>query len=158
MGIEQYLLRYLLYISGLGIGVGTEDKTLMMRMRKGLKWLQSTPWSSFYYIFFEGKYYFLDYTAWFVTYDLSLPQISPEQERRLELLLSLSESCLTNPQIAELFNRLEIPTPTGNQYTQKLVWVTLKKYRDRLERIGRFQMTMSMGIRKVKDERTQCVQ
>jgi len=29
--------RLLSYISGLGIGVGTEDKTLMMRMRKGLK-------------------------------------------------------------------------------------------------------------------------
>jgi len=29
--------RLLSYISGLGIGVGTEDKTLMMRMRKGLR-------------------------------------------------------------------------------------------------------------------------
>jgi len=29
--------RLLSYISGLGIGVGSEDKTLMMRMRKGLK-------------------------------------------------------------------------------------------------------------------------
>lgn len=29
--------RLLSYISGLGIGVGTEDKTLMMRMRKSIK-------------------------------------------------------------------------------------------------------------------------
>jgi len=107
------------------------------------------PWSRFYYIYCKGEEYFVDHTAWVVTHDLSIPRMSAEQERRLALILSLNNSGLTTTQIAELFNRLELATPTGTTYTPKLVWVTLKKYRNRLERSLKREWAMSMRFRKI---------
>ena len=41
---------------------------------------------------------------------------------------------LTTAEISDALNIRQIKTPRGLEYTPKIVWVTLKKFNDRLER------------------------
>ena len=54
--------------------------------------------------------------------------------RRLELIKTLSDEGMSNKEISEFLNSMGIKTPKGKDYYPKLIWVTLKKYRKRLER------------------------
>ena len=70
------------------------------------------------------------------TRSLTYFELNSEREQRLRLISDLSDQGCSNLQISQFLNSLELKTPRGTTYTQKLIWVTLKKYRDRLIRIN----------------------
>lgn len=70
-----------------------------------------------------------------VTRELTIPQLPKEREERLEFIYQLHLNGYSNKQISEYFNSRVIKTPRGKTYSQKLIWVTLKKYKKRLERM-----------------------
>ena len=53
---------------------------------------------------------------------------------RLELINTLSDDGMSNQEISDVLNSMRIKTPTQNDCFAKLIWVTLKKYRKRLEK------------------------
>ena len=70
----------------------------------------------------------------FYTKSLSNVRLSDERLYRLNLIKSLSDMGLTTAEISDDLNIRQIKTPRGLEYTPKIVWVTLKKFNDRLER------------------------
>ena len=62
---------------------------------------------------------------------LTIPYLSPDRVRRLELLSELYDQGLSDKQISQLFNRIELTTPQNKTYTPSLVWITRKKWRVR---------------------------
>ena len=70
----------------------------------------------------------------FYTKSLSNVRLSDERLYRLNLIKSLSDMGLTTAEISDTLNIRQIKTPRGLEYTPKIVWVTLKKFNDRLER------------------------
>jgi len=53
---------------------------------------------------------------------------------RLDLILKLSNQGLSNKEISDNLNTNGIRPPRTKEYTSKLIWVTLKKIRQREER------------------------
>lgn len=47
----------------------------------------------------------------------------------------LFDSGWTTNEIRDLFNGLNIRSPRGKRYTTKLIWVSLKKFNKRLDRM-----------------------
>ena len=70
-----------------------------------------------------------------VTRELTIPQLPKEREERLEFIYQLHLDGYSNKQITDYFNSRCIKTPRGKTYSQKLIWMTLKKYKKRLERM-----------------------
>lgn len=70
-----------------------------------------------------------------VTRELTIPQLPKEREERLEFIYQLHLNGYSNRQISEHFNSRGIKTPRGRVYSQKLIWMTLKKYKKRLIRM-----------------------
>ncbi len=69
-------------------------------------------------------------------------RIGTERLLRLELMKQLKDEGYNSKEIPEFLNVNGIkPLRTNNPYTPKLVWVTLKKYQKRLDRIGNNQIT-----------------
>jgi len=52
----------------------------------------------------------------------------------------LSDSGLNSKEISDYLNSQSIRTPTNKSYSSKLVWVSLKKYRKRLDRLKSFDV------------------
>ncbi len=79
-------------------------------------------------------------TIWFeikflvVTYNCGLIGLATHRIKRLELIKKLSDSGMSNKDIAQYLNDRNLKTPKGKSYYGNLIWATLKKYRDRLER------------------------
>ena len=66
---------------------------------------------------------------------LGIFHIRNERLRRLDLIYSLHKKGLTNKEISEYQNNTDFKTfRTKDNYTPKLIWITLKKYRKRLLR------------------------
>ena len=66
---------------------------------------------------------------------MSVFHIRNERLRRLNLIYSLHIKGLTNKQISEHLNNNNFKTfRTKDNYTPKLIWITLKKYQKRLFR------------------------
>jgi DNA-binding transcriptional MerR regulator len=61
----------------------------------------------------------------------------------LELINTLSDEGMSNKEISEFLNSMGIKTPKGKDYYPKLIWVTLKKYRKRLERCSPYKVERS---------------
>ena len=53
---------------------------------------------------------------------------------RLKLIKQLSDRRMSTEDITDYLNRNDIKTPKGLTYYPKLVWVTLSKYKKRLQR------------------------
>ena len=70
-----------------------------------------------------------------MTRELTIPQLPKEREERLEFIYQVHLDGYSNKQISEYFNSRGIKTTRGKTYSQKLIWVTLKKYKKRLERM-----------------------
>ena len=69
--------------------------------------------------------------------DLGLFRIGTDRLLRLKLMKKLKDEGYNSKEISEFLNINGIkPLRTDNPYTPKLVWVTLKKYQKRLDRIG----------------------
>ena len=66
---------------------------------------------------------------------LGIFHIRNERLRRLDLIYSLHKKGLTNKEISEYLNNTDFKTfRIKDNYTPKLIWMTLKKYRKRLLR------------------------
>lgn len=70
-----------------------------------------------------------------ITKELCYNTIDEHRIRLRDLLFSLEEIGLSNRQISDYLNERNIKSPRGGTYTSKLVWVTLKKWRERGTRL-----------------------
>ena len=65
---------------------------------------------------------------------IGLPDVS---ENKLKLMLLLSDEYgWSNREITDYFNSNNIKTPTNLTYSPKLIWVSMKKYKNRLNRLN----------------------
>lgn len=62
---------------------------------------------------------------------------------RKDKILELQSQGLDTTQIANEMNRLGLKSPRGRPYTGKLVWVTIKKWRERDERMNDCRITIN---------------
>ena len=69
-----------------------------------------------------------------LTRTLTLDELSEKYTSRLDLILKLSNQGLSNKEISDNLNTNGIRPPRTKEYTSKLIWVTLKKIRQREER------------------------
>ena len=66
---------------------------------------------------------------------LGVFRIQNERLKRLELIYSLHKKGLSNKDISEYLNNKNLKTfRTKDNYTPKLIWMTLKKYQKKLFR------------------------
>ena len=69
------------------------------------------------------------------TNKLSVFRIRNERLRRLNLIYSLYKKGLSNKDISEYLNNKNLKTfRTNDNYTPKLIWGTIQKYKKRLQR------------------------
>ena len=68
------------------------------------------------------------------TQKLSIFNLNSKRENRLKLIKYLSDEGKSSVEISDYLNSSNLKSPTGNQYTPKLVWMTLDKYKKRLKR------------------------
>ena len=69
------------------------------------------------------------------TNKLSVFQIGNEKLKRLDLIYNLHKKGLTNKDICEYLSLRKLKTPrTKKEYTPKLIWGTIQKYKKRLQR------------------------
>ena len=91
-------------------------------------------WNKFRNTYSDYKL-FVNFSVLIRTNKLGVFRIRNERLRRLELIYSLHRKGLTNKQISEYLNNNKFKTfRTKNNYTPKLIWMTLKKYEIRLLR------------------------
>ena len=73
------------------------------------------------------------------TSHLNLTSLNEDQEKRLKEILKLHQDGHTNRQISDHMNRKYKKTIFYNKtYSPNLIWITLKKYKKRLERINSY--------------------
>lgn len=70
-----------------------------------------------------------------ITRELTIPQLPTDREKRLEFIYQLHLEGRSNKFITDYFNSRDVKTPRGKSYTQKNIWVTIEKYKKRLERM-----------------------
>jgi DNA-binding transcriptional MerR regulator len=75
------------------------------------------------------------------TKSLSLVNLNETRTERLEWLFSLRENGYSNKEISDYLNNRGIRSPNGKVYSPKLIWITLKKYQNRLKRSKGYQIT-----------------
>ena len=64
-------------------------------------------------------------------------QLSKSRIQRLELMLLLQEKYQMNSvQISDFLNSNNIKTPHNKTYNHKIVWVSIMKYKKRLDRLN----------------------
>ena len=82
-----------------------------------------------------------DFSIEITTQSLSVFNISDKTQNRLEWLLSLRNDSLSNKEMSDYLNNLGILSPKGKKYSPKLIWGTLKKYKNRLKRSKEYKIT-----------------
>ena len=92
-------------------------------------------WNRFHYTkgTFDNLVYGFDVVV--KTKTLTVNEIPERQIFRLDLISDLHAKGLSNSQISDYLNQREILSPRDHEYTQKLIWVTLKKIQDRNNRL-----------------------
>ena len=65
------------------------------------------------------------------TRSLTILDLSVDRINRLKLISDLSDQGLSTREISSLLNLTGYPSQTGVLFTPKLVWMTLKKWRNR---------------------------
>ena len=92
-------------------------------------------WNRFHYTkgTFDNLVYGFDVVV--KTKTLTVNEIPERQIFRLDLISDLHAKVLSNSQISDYLNQREILSPRDHEYTQKLIWVTLKKIQDRNNRL-----------------------
>ena len=74
------------------------------------------------------------------TQKLSIFNLNSKRENRLKLIKYLSDEGKSSVEISDYLNSSNLKSPTGNQYTPKLVWMTLDKYKKRLKRFDSYKI------------------
>lgn len=87
--------------------------------------------NKFHYTNDPEKNVVLGFTCEIHTRTLTIPYLNPKSVRRLELLSELHDQGVTDRQISEWFNSIELLTPQGKRYSKENVWVTRKKWTQR---------------------------
>lgn len=83
----------------------------------------------------------VDFNVEITTKSLSLVNLNETRTERLEWLFSLRENGYSNKEISDYLNNRGIRSPNGKVYSPKLIWITLKKYQNRLKRSKEYQIT-----------------
>ena len=104
-------------------------------------WPKVSRWSDFRKINLEAT--FFQFSVALTTRSLTLPDLSPSQQERLLLITGLFKQGFTASDIADYLNRHYLTTPHGKMYYPELVWVTNKKFTDRLDRLRNITLTKS---------------
>ena len=115
-------------------------------------WLNQSLWNNFRNIYGNYKL-FIRFRVVIETKKLSVFNLSPLRENRLKLIKSLSDQRWSSVDISKYLNRKYMTSPRGNNYTPKLVWVTLDKYKKRLQRTDSFKIIhKSEKLRVISDK------
>jgi hypothetical protein len=96
-------------------------------------WQSLLRWSEFP-ITYNWKNVVLEFTVTLVTRSLSLSVIPDGRLKKLQLIDTLYRNGWSSVEIANHLNERGILTPFGKAYYPKLVWVTQKKYKNRVLR------------------------
>ena len=89
----------------------------------------------------------IKFTATITTKALSQFSLIGYRNEQIQKILKLKKKGLTDQQIADHFNSLNIKTPTGKSYTKQLVLMTRYKYIKRIKRNKEYSvMTTPMTI------------
>ena len=83
----------------------------------------------------------IEFTATIRTSALSLITLRGYRYEQIQKILKLKKKGLTDQQIADHFNALNIKTPTGKSYTKQLVLMTRYKYNRRIKRSKEYSVT-----------------
>ena len=96
-------------------------------------------WNNFRKIY--GNYdLFIKYRVVIETKKLSIFNLDPKRSNRLKLIKSLSDQGRSSVEISNYLNSSNLKSPRGHQYTPKLVWMTLDKYKKRLKRFDSYKI------------------
>jgi len=82
----------------------------------------------------EFKEIQIKFTASITTKALSQFSLIGYRNEQIQKIFKLKKKGLTDKQIADNFNSLNIKTPTGKKYTKQLVLMTRYKYNKRIQR------------------------
>ena len=100
---------------------------------------QTILWNNFRKIY--GNYgLFIKYRVVIETKKLSIFNLDPKRSNRLKLIKSLSDQGRSSVEISNYLNSSNLKSPRGHQYTPKLVWMTLDKYKKRLKRFDSYKI------------------
>ena len=91
-------------------------------------------WNRFKSTIFDYKFYFR-FQVIIQTNKLGVFRIGNERLKRLDLIYNLHKNGLTNKEICEYLTLRKLKTfRTKKEYTPKLIWGTIQKYKKRLQR------------------------
>ena len=91
-------------------------------------------WNRFKSTIFDYKFYFR-FQVIIQTNKLGVFRIGNERLKRLDLIYNLHKNGLTNIEICEYLSLKKLKTfRTKKEYTPKLIWGTIQKYKNRLQR------------------------
>ncbi len=97
-------------------------------------WQNPSLWNEFRITYGHYKL-FIDFKVVIETKRLSIVNISSDRLFRLQLMKSLKDNGFSSSEISEFLNVNGIrPLRTDKPYSPKLVWMSLKKYQNRLDR------------------------
>tara|TARA_B100001063_G_C16406657_1_gene377454 strand:- start:150 stop:533 length:384 start_codon:yes stop_codon:yes gene_type:complete len=93
-----------------------------------------SQWNRFKSTIFDYKFYFR-FQILIQTNKLGVFRIRNERLKRLELIYNFHKNGLTNKEICEYLTLRKLKTfRTKKEYTPKLIWGTIQKYKNRLQR------------------------
>ena len=116
-----------------------------MQINQGT-WRSQLQWNKFRNTYSDYKL-FVKFNVIINTNKLSVFRIRNERLRRLNLIYSLHKKGLTNKQILEYLNNNNFKTfRTKDNYTPKLISMTLKKYQKRLFRNKNFILQIKESL------------
>ena len=97
-------------------------------------WQNLLLWNRFRTTFGDEKFYF-EYNVLVETTQLGVFSLNPKRKQRLELIYDLHLQGWSNKQITDHLNSKNLKTlRTKKQYTTKLIWMTIHKFKNRLSR------------------------
>ena len=107
-------------------------------------------WNRFRTTFGDEKFYF-EYNVLVETTQLGVFSLNPKRKQRLELIYDLHLQGWSNKQITDYLNSKNLKTlRTRKQYTTKLIWMTIHKFKNRLfrksDRILRIKESINVSL------------
>ena len=97
-------------------------------------WLNQSLWNNFRIIYGDKYHLSFRYQALVQSKQLGVFGLDDYKLNRLKLIKSLSDDGMSTVEISDYLNQHNIKTPKGLTYYPKLVWMTLFKYKRRLQR------------------------
>ena len=126
-------------------------------MSKSVFNLNPLLWNRFRTTFGDEKFYF-EYNVLVETTQLGVFSLNPKRKQRLELIYDLHLQGWSNKQITDHLNSKNLKTlRTKKQYTTKLIWMTIHKFKNRLfrksDRILRIKesINVSLPLEKIRE-------